>query len=205
MAEARRQACGLRGNLSTTSGTATQSVVNQVVGGLGAGLAVADHMLLMIRDLGVTTQAMFALTEWENSFSNPANANETMPLWGSVIDMGGETNVKRPQYLAEQLANSAILPTMLTALFPGPTHVESASEYERFDPARQRTLSAELRVYRRNALQCRGLQLKPSGALPVTFSGANAPTGSVLISQFTSTNMIDNNENLTSTTRSLEA
>jgi hypothetical protein len=65
-------------NLSTTTGTAPQNVVNEVVGGLGAGIAVADHMLIMIRDLGITTQSMFALTEYQNSFSNTANANETM-------------------------------------------------------------------------------------------------------------------------------
>ena len=54
-------------------------------------------MLLMIRDLGITTQNMFALTEYQNSFSNPQNANETMPLWGSVIDMGGQTKLKLHQ------------------------------------------------------------------------------------------------------------
>ncbi len=69
-------------NLSTTSGTASQSVVNQVVAGLGAGIAVADHMLLMIRDLGITTQNMFALTEWQNSFSNPAECQRNHPAMG---------------------------------------------------------------------------------------------------------------------------
>ncbi len=45
--------------------------------------------------------------------------NETVPLWGSVIDMGGETNLKRPQYFGLQLANSAILPTMLATTVSG--------------------------------------------------------------------------------------
>ena len=67
-------------------------------------------MLLMIRDVGITTQNMFALSEYQNAFSNSQNANETMPLWGSVIDMGGETNLKRPQYLAEQPATQPFSP-----------------------------------------------------------------------------------------------
>ncbi len=44
------------------------------------------------------------------------------------------------------------------------------------------------------------MNLSRSGSLPVTFSGANAPTGDVLISQLTSTNITDNNEGLTSDT-----
>ena len=42
--------------------------------------------------------------------------------------------------------------------------------------------------------------LSRSGSLPVTFSRTNAPSGTVLISQFTSTNPTDNNEGLTSST-----
>jgi hypothetical protein len=188
-------------NLSTTTGTAAQSVVNQVVGGLGAGIAVADHMLLMIRDLGITTQAMFALTEWENSFSNPANANETMPLWGSVIDMGGETNLKRPQYLAEQLANSAILPTMLTTTVSGanPTWNQPQSTNDSIQLANAHYLQS-FAFTDGTHYSVVVFNLSRSGALPVTFSGANAPTGSVLISQFTSANLTDNNESATTTT-----
>ena len=70
-------------------------------------------MLLMLRDLGVTTQCLFALPEYVNDFvstASPRPARETMPLWGAVVDMGGPTNARRPQFLAEQLANAAILP-----------------------------------------------------------------------------------------------
>jgi hypothetical protein len=188
-------------NLSTTSGTASQSVVNQVVGGLGAGIAVADHMLLMIRDLGITTQNMFALSEYQNAFSNSQNANETMPLWGSVIDMGGETNLKRPQYLAEQLANSAILPTMLTTMVSGanPTWNQALSTNDSIQLANAHYLQP-FAFTDGTHYSVVVFNLSRSGSLPVTFSGTNAPTGTVLISQFTSTNPTDNNEGLTSST-----
>jgi hypothetical protein len=188
-------------NLSTTSGSASQSVVNQVVGGLGAGIAVADHMLLMIRDVGITTQNMFALSEYQNAFSNSQNANETMPLWGSVIDMGGETNLKRPQYLAEQLANSAILPTMLTTTVSGanPTWNQPLSTNDSIQLAAAHYLQS-FAFTDGTHYSVVVFNLSRSGALPVTFSGTNAPTGNVLISQLTSANPTDNNEGLTNST-----
>ena len=39
--------------------------------------------------------------------------NESAPVFGTVVDMGGATNRVRPVFLAEQLANEAILPAML--------------------------------------------------------------------------------------------
>ncbi len=193
-------------NLSTTSGTAAQGVVNQVVAGLGAGIAVADHMLLMIRDLGITTQNMFALTEWQNSFSNPQNANESVPLWGSVIDMGGQTNLKRPQYLAEQLANSAILPTMLTTTVSGtnPTWNQPQSTNDSIQLAAAHYLQT-FAFTDGTHYSVVVFNLSRSGALPVTFSGTNAPTGNVFISQLTSANPTDNNESQTNSTAVVSA
>jgi hypothetical protein len=184
-------------NLSTVTGSAPQSVVNQAAAGLGAGIAVADHMLLMMRDLGITTQNMFALPEYINGFSNSAIPNEDVPLWGSVIDMGGETNLKRPQYYSLQLANSAILPTMLATTVTGanPTWTQPVSTNDSIQLA-----SAH---YLQSFAFTDGTQhsvvvfnLSRNGSLPVTFSGANAPSGSVLINQLTSTNPTDNNEGI---------
>ena len=62
---------------------------------------------------------MFALPEYVNGFNNTQGGAETVPLWGSVIDMGGETSLKRPQFFALQLANSAILPSMLATTVSG--------------------------------------------------------------------------------------
>jgi hypothetical protein len=184
-------------NLSTNSGTAPQSMVKQVAAGLGAGIATADHMLLMMRDLGITTQNMFALPEYVNAFNNSGVPNETVPLWGSVIDMGGQTNLKRPQFYALQLANSAILPTLLATTVTGanPTWNQAQSSNDSIQLANAHYLQSFAFT---NGTQHSVVvfNLSRSGSLPVTFSGANAPTGSVVISQLTSPNPTDNNEGL---------
>ena len=192
-------------NLSTVFGTVPQSALDPVVGSVGAGLAVADHMLLMMRDLGITTQNMYALPEYENGFNNTATgATEQVPLWGTVIDMGGETNLKRPQFLAEQLVNQAILPTMLQVGVSGanPTWNQPLSANDTYFP-----IQLPNAHYLQSFAFTDGthysmivLNLSRSGSLPITFSGANAPTGSVLISQLTAKNITDNNENLTGNT-----
>ena len=184
-------------NLSTNSGTAPQTVVNQAAAGLGAGIAVADHMLLMMRDLGITTQNMFALSEYVNAYKNSQGGTENVPLWGSVIDMGGETNLKRPQFLAEQLANSAILPTMLatTASGANPTWSQPLSTNDSIQLANAHYLQSFAFT---NGTQHSVVMfnLSRTGSLPVTFSGSNAPSGNVVISQLTSANPTDNNEGL---------
>ncbi len=184
-------------NLSTNSGTAPQTMVNQVAAGLGAGIAMADHLLLMMRDLGITTQNMFALPEYVNAFNNSSIPNETVPLWGSVIDMGGETNLKRPQFYALQLANSAILPTLLATTVSGtnPTWNQAQSSNDSIQLANAHYLqSFAFTNGTQNSVVV--FNLSRSGSLPVTFSGVNAPSGSVVISQLTSLNPTDNNEGL---------
>ena len=187
-------------NLGTGTGTAPQDTLTSVVGSVGAGIAVADHMLLMMRDQGITTQNLFALPEYTNGYTNTATgAGGTTPLWGSVIDMGGETNLNRPTFLAEELANSAIFPTELAITTTGS------------NPTWNQPLSTNNDIQLANAHYLQSfaftdgthhgvvvINLSRSGSLPVTFSGANAPTGDVLISQLTSVNPTDNNENLTS-------
>ncbi len=186
-------------NLSTVSGTAPQNTVNQAAGGVAAGITVADHMLLMMRDLGITTQNTFALSGYVSGFSNPSVSGETTPLWGTVIDMGGETNVQRPTYLAERLVNSAILPTMLATSVTGanPTWNQPLSTNDNIQLSNAHYLQSFAFTDGTNKSVI-VFNLSRSGSLPITFSGANAPTGNVLISQLTSKNITDNNEGLTS-------
>jgi hypothetical protein len=100
-------------NIGTLSGTASQNVVNAVIPSVAGGIAMADHMLLMMRDLGVKTQNVWSLPGISNQFTNTNGGSEISPLFGTVIDMGGQTNLRRPVFLAEQLTNTAILPNML--------------------------------------------------------------------------------------------
>ena len=137
-------------NLGSMTGSAKQSAIDLSIPSLGAGLAVADHMLLMLRDLGITTQAFFCLPEYFNQFGSTNGAAKTMPLWGAVVDMGGNTNARRPQFLTLQMINQAILPNLIAVHLSGPqSHLEPAREPQRQDPPRQRPLPPELRLRRR--------------------------------------------------------
>ncbi len=120
--------------------------------------------------------------------------------------MGGETNLKRPQYLAEQLANSAILPTMLTTTVSGanPTWNQPQSTNDSITLAAAHYLQT-FAFTDGTHYSVVVFNLSRSGALPVTFSGTNAPTGNVLISQLTSANPTDNNESQTNSTAVVSA
>ena len=108
-------------NLGAYEGTVDQATLDATIPSLGAGLSVVDNMLLMLRDDGVSEQAVFALPEYVNGFKNTAHpdARELVQLWGTVIDMGGETDRVRPTFLAEELANSAIADKMLLTRVSG--------------------------------------------------------------------------------------
>ena len=182
-------------NLSTVSGTAGQSTLDSVVASTGAGISTAEHMLLMMRDDGIVTQNLFALPEYSNGFTNSNGGNENVKLWGSVVDMGGQSNLCRPQFLGEQLANTAIFGNLLATSQTGnnPTwtavsandniNVVGAHYIQSF--AFQNGTEHSLVVF----------NLSRSKSLPVTFSGANAPSGTVQVGRLTSANLTDTNEN----------
>lgn len=195
-------------NMGTTSGTASQAEVTAVVPSVSGGVAMADHMLLQMRDLGIKTQNVWALPGISNQFNNTNGGSETTPIFGTVIDMGGQTNRRRPVFLAEELVNTAILPSMLGSTLTGanPTWnqplstndsvaLSGAHELQTFaftDGASQRSLAM--------------VNLSRTSALPVTFSGVNAPIGTVAVGQLTSANLTDSNEtgsNVNITTSSL--
>jgi hypothetical protein len=72
--------------------------------------------------------------------------------------MGGQTNLRRPQFLAEQLANTAILPTMLAISVTGanPTwdQPKSANDDVSLDKARTCCRRLRLRMARGEVLWC---------------------------------------------------
>ncbi|MDE1175297.1 MAG: hypothetical protein PW789_01660 [Edaphobacter sp.] len=183
-------------NLHTTRGSADQASFNKAIPSLGAGLALVDHMLLMMRDLGVKTQSVWALTGYSNSLKNSATGqDQTTPLFGTVVDIGGATNLRRPQFLAEQLANQAILPTMLTTKINGanPTwhQPKSANDDAELDEAHLLQSFAFTDGTHRSLIV---FNLSRTGSLPVSFSGTGAPSGQVEMSQLTSKQITDTNE-----------
>ena len=185
-------------NLGTMSGLATQAAIDRTVPSFGAGLAVIDHMLLMLRDLGVTTQCLFALPEYVNDFQStaqPRPPHETIPLWGAVVDMGGATNLRRPQFLAEQLANQAILPMMLTTRITGTPQTWnqplSSNDKVKLEGAHLLQTFAFADGPQRSLIL---LNLSRDRTIPVQFAGPNSPHGQVTESILTAPTITANNE-----------
>jgi alpha-L-arabinofuranosidase len=185
-------------NLTTNesaNNNVTQVQINAVVPSIGGAIAVADHMLLMLRDLGITSQCLFALPEYANRFTEPDNANKTSPLWGAVVDMGGPTNLRRPTYLALELMNQAILQNELTTHLSGanPTWDQPASVNGPTPATRAHFIqSFAFADGPKHSLIL--INLSRANALPVTFSGGDAPKGAVTESRLTSKNITDTNE-----------
>jgi hypothetical protein len=177
-------------NLSTLGGTITQAALNSYTSSLGAGLMVADTMLQGLRSFGVINQELFALPQYDYTRSDGSNVF----LWGSVVDMGN-TNRKRPQFLALQLANQA--------LSNGASEVQTV--HSGADPTWNEALTNSVQMTGAHYLQSYAFangtnhsaivfNLSRSSSQTVTFSGVNAPSGSVQMQQLTSANPTDTNE-----------
>ena len=180
-------------NLSPTGGTITQAALSGYASSVGGGIAVADAMLQQMRQ-GILTQNLFALPDYQ--FGRPDGS--LVDLWGSVIDMG-VTNRKRPQFLAIALANQAIGSggAMLQTVHSGadPTWNQAMVNTVRLNGAHDLQSFA---FANGNTLSLIVFNLNRTSALPVTFSGANAPRGTVQIRQLTSANITDTNESANS-------
>ena len=181
-------------NLGTVGGSVSQASIDAVVPSLGGGLAEVNHMLMMMRDAGINAQTMFSLAGWRTTFTNAAIGGEKTPVWGSVVDMGN-TNRIRPTMMAEQLANSAILPSLLTTIQSGsnPTWNQATSANDGVAVNGAHYLQSF--AFTDGAINKLVLfNVSRTSSLPVTFTGANAPTGNATIQTLTSTNITDNNE-----------
>ena len=157
---------------------------------------MVEHMLLMIRDLGITNQSIYSLSGHINKFKNSSDKREqTTPLFGVVVDMGGSTNLRRPQFLAEALANRAILPTMVTTTLTGanPTWNQKHSNNDNIQIEKAHYLQtfAFSDGPKRSVIV---FNLNRTEALPITFSGREAPSGTIHMGQLTSRSITDTNE-----------
>lgn len=184
-------------NMGTVQGVASQAIVNATVPSVGAGIASIEHELLMLRDLGITVQNTFQLGGGAFHFDNTTgkDKDETSPVWGVVVDIGGPADRVRPSFLAEQLANGAIRPTMLTTSIEGedPTwnqpfsandkvqlnHVHELQSFAFSDPSSTTLLL---------------VNLSRTSAHSVGISGACAPQGIVKVETLTSAKIDDTNE-----------
>ena len=189
-------------NIGSMIGSPTQAQLDALAPSVAAGVATADHMLQMMR-LGVQYQNTFSLPQ----FAFKRSDGLTVKLWGTVVDMG-TTNRRRPQFLTQALANSVIGGYMLQTTQSGanPTWNQPlSSDSVQLNGAHYLQSFAFLDGTTASTVL---FNLNLTNALPVTFSGPNAPTGTVQISQVTSANMTDNNETslvVQPTTRTLSA
>jgi hypothetical protein len=183
-------------NLGATSGSVSQAGFARNAASAGAGLALADHMLLMLRDLGVKDQSVWSLTQYEQGIAKTGDGPGGMvPLFGTVVDMGGATDRRRPQFLAEQMMNQALLSMMLRTQISGgnPTWNQAKSRNDdiALEGAHRLQSFAFAEGQRRSLIL---LNLSRDRALPVTFSGANAPRGRVTLRQLDAAKIDDSNE-----------
>jgi alpha-L-arabinofuranosidase len=175
-------------NMGTVAGTITQAQQDQFVPSVGAGVALADHMLQMMR-LGIWVQNAYELPDYDFTGSN----GNTTQLFGLTVDMGSQ-NLRRPSFLAEALANTAVQGSMLATVQTGanPTWNQPLStDGVQLSAAHQIQSFSFLNGTSHSLVL---FNLSTSTALPVLFSGVNAPSGSVQVSQLTSANITDNNE-----------
>jgi hypothetical protein len=106
-------------NLHTTEGSAPQAVLDHFTPSTAAGVAVAGHMLRMMRDHAVRDQMLYSLPQFQFKRADGIFVR----LWGSVVTTGTDGR-RRPQFLAESLANRAIAGNMMHIDVGGedPTH-----------------------------------------------------------------------------------
>jgi hypothetical protein len=175
-------------NLSPITGAITQAQLDALTPSIGAGLAHTEHMLQMMR-IGIRYQNAFSLPQYDFKRSDGSTAK----LWGTVVDMG-TTNRRRPQFLTQTMANAVVGGNMVQTVHSGtnPTwNQPSSSDGVVLNGAHELQSFAFVNG---NTLSTVVFNLSQTDTLPVTFSGPNAPSGSVAVTQITSANITDNNE-----------
>ena len=182
-------------NATTNPGgtTFTQAQMDTTATSWGAGLATLEQELLHMK-MGILTQNIFQLAQY-----NTPLAGVFPKVWGIVVDMGGQSNLKRPQFLAAQLANSAITygGNMLTVTPTGTLPTVSVAGVNTVTMANAQLLQG---FAFSGASAGHGsfivLNTDPGASYPITLSGAAAPSACSTVTQtlLTSTNLYDTNE-----------
>ena len=175
-------------NLHTTQGSITQPVLDTFTPSIGAGLAVADHMLIMLREFQLRDQALFAL----GGYRYDRDDGKTVLLWSVTRDMG-VTDRKRPQYLALKLANEAMAGDLMQTTQTGD------------DPHWDQPLTNRIALNNVPYIQSFGFvngdrkalilfNFHRTTALDVNIAGPNAPSGAVTMRRLSAAAVTDTNE-----------
>jgi hypothetical protein len=175
-------------NLHTTEGGISQSALDSFTPSVGAALAVADHMLVMLRELGCRDQLFFSLPG--NRFTR--SDSKTVALWGAVLDMG-KTDRKRPHYEAQRLLNESLAGDLLQTTHSGDNPTWSVTNMNRVSYTGAHALQS-FAFRDRGQRSLLVFNLQRAGSHDVTFTGPYAPTGTVALTRLTSASITDNNE-----------
>ncbi len=176
-------------NLHTTSGGITQPRLDDFTPSVGAAIAVADHMLLMLRELGCRDQCFFSLPGHATTWSDNSR---TSALWGAVLDMG-KTNRKRPHYFAMQLLNDVLEGDMMQTVHAGDDPTWSVANVNRINTTNAHHVQSY--AFANGAERALVVfNLHRTNALEVQVDGPLAPTGAMTWVQLTSAHITDNNE-----------
>lgn len=175
-------------NLHTTTGSISQGALDSFTPSVGAAVAVADHMLVMLKELNSREQVFFSLAGHSYSLGD----GRTARLWGSVLDMG-KTNRKRLHYHAMQMLNDVLAGDLVRTTHSGDDPTWSINNMNRVTFTNAHHLQS---FAFKNGTQ-RGLvvfNLHRTNALDVRFTGPNAPAGTLTLRRLTSARITDNNE-----------
>jgi len=110
-------------NLHSTEGSAPQDVLDRLTPSAAAGVAIAGHMLRMMRDHGVRDEMLFSLSQFRFKRAD----GTPVRLWGSVVEMGEEGRA-RPQLLAASVANRVIRGNMVKVEVSGEDPIHDQPE-----------------------------------------------------------------------------
>jgi hypothetical protein len=177
-------------NLHTTNGGISQAALDSYTPSVGAAVAVADHMLVMLRELGARDQCMMSLAG--HRYTWPDGSGKTAALWGVTLDMD-KTHRRRPAFHALSMLNEALGGEMLRTTHSGDNPTWNVSSMNRVTFTGAHHLQS---FAFKNGAQ-RGLilfNLHRTDALDVRFTGPNAPAGALSLRRLTSAGITDNNE-----------
>lgn len=187
-------------NLHTTEGAISQAALDAFAPSLGAGIAVAGHMFAMLQTLGIRDQVFFSLPGHRFTRGD----GKTVALWGAASDYG-VTGRRRPQFLAQVLANEALRGDLVQTVHGGdnPTWNQPYMNRVGYPLAHYLQSHAFADGPDRSLVVFNFHRTDP---LDVTFAGAAPPLGVVAIRQLASANVTDGNESngvVTTSTQSL--
>jgi alpha-L-arabinofuranosidase len=176
-------------NLHTTQGAITQPVLDSFTPSIGAGLGVANHMLVMLRDRSVRDQVLFSLVGYRADRED----GKTALLWATTRDIG-ITDRKRPQYLAVKLVNEAMSGDLVRTTQSGdnPTWNQPLTNRIQLDNIPY----VQTFAFANGSSQ--GIvifNLHRTSSLDVDFAGPRAPRGTVTMRRMSAAAITDTNEN----------